>query len=81
MFVRNQNGIRRFEELAAEASEQGIWERLEEIKSRYQKKCPDCGKRFWITDELISTSWFDGKFNGYRCPEDGCSGIVQPEGR
>jgi len=81
LFVRNGNGIRSLEKLIAEASEQGIWERIVEIKGRYQKKCPECGKRFWVTESSIATSWLDGSFSGFRCPEEGCEGIVKPEGR
>jgi hypothetical protein len=41
-----------------------------------QQKCPECGKSFWIVPDQIKTSWVDGKFEGYRCPERGCSGAV-----
>ena len=52
------------------------WKRLEELQRRYQKKCPKCGKEFWITPEQIKTSWMDGSFVGYRCPERGCDGMA-----
>jgi hypothetical protein len=81
LFVRNENGIRGFEELVAAADEQNIWDRIVELKGRYQKKCPECGKKFWITEDSIATSWLDGSFSGFRCPEEGCSGVVKPEGK
>jgi len=79
MFVRNEAGMRTFEKLTAQAEVKNIWERLAELEDRYKKQCPTCGKKFWITDELAKTSWFDGRFIGFRCPEEGCDGIVTPE--
>jgi len=81
LFVRNETGIRRFEKLVAEAAEQDIWERIAELRSRYEKKCPECGKKFWVTEDSIATSWVDGSFSGFCCPEEGCSGVVKPEAR
>ena len=34
------------------------------------------GKEFWIVPDLIKTNWVDGAFEGYRCPERGCTGVV-----
>lgn len=79
MFVRSETGIRKFRQLVEEAETRNIWERLAELEQRYQKKCPVCGKSFWVTEELIATNWFSGCFEGYRCPEEGCDGIVKPE--
>jgi transcription elongation factor Elf1 len=79
MFVRTEPGIRRFEKLVADAESKNTWERLTELEQRYQKKCPKCGKRFWVTEKLIETGWFDGAFAGYRCPEEDCGGMVCPE--
>ena len=80
MFVRNENGIRTFERLMAQAEARNIWERLADLEGRYKRQCPKCGKKFWITDELARTSWFDGEFIGYRCPEEDCDGIAKVEG-
>lgn len=80
MFVRVESGIRRFEQLVADAGRKDIWERLEELQQRYQKKCPQCGKKFWVTPDLIKTSWLNGDFEGYRCSDSECDGIVKVEG-
>ena len=76
LFVRNETGISRFERLVNSAEQRDIWKRLEELQQRYHKKCPKCGKEFWITPEQIKTSWMDGSFVGYRCPEKGCDGTA-----
>ena len=81
MFVRNEGGIRTFEKLVAQAETKNIWERLAGLEERYKRQCTKCGKKFWIADELVETSWFDGKFIGYRCPEEGCGGGAKPEER
>jgi transcription elongation factor Elf1 len=78
MFVRVETGIRRFEQLVADADENNIWKRLAE-QQRYQFHCPKCRKKFWLTPELIKTSWASGKLEGYRCPDPGCGGIAKPE--
>jgi predicted RNA-binding Zn-ribbon protein involved in translation (DUF1610 family) len=80
LFVRNEAGMRRFEKLISDAAEQDIWNRIAELKSRYEKKCPECGKKFWVTEDSIATSWMDGSFSGFRRPEKDCGGIVKPEG-
>ena len=79
MFVRVETGIRRFEQLVADADENHIWKRLAELPQRYQFQCPKCRKKFWLTPELIKTSWASGKLEGYRCPDPGCGGIAKPE--
>lgn len=79
MSIRTQPGIRKFEKLVADAEADDIWERLRKLESQYRKKCPKCGKAFWAKDELIATSWFDGSFIGYECPEPDCDGIAKPE--
>lgn len=81
LFVRNEAGIRRFEQLISAAAEDNVWERILELKSRYQKKCPECGKKFWVTEDSIATSWINGSFSGFRCPEEGCEGLAKPEGK
>jgi predicted RNA-binding Zn-ribbon protein involved in translation (DUF1610 family) len=79
MFVRTEEGIQRFNKLMAEATTRDIWQRLAQLEQRYQKKCPECGKKFWIAEDLIETSWFDGTLIGYRCPDTECDGRVKPE--
>ena len=79
MFVRVETGIRRFEQLVADADGNNIWKRLAELQRRYQFECPKCRKKFWLTPELIKTSWASGKLEGYRCPDPGCGGIAKPE--
>lgn len=79
MFVRIETGIRRFEQLVSDAERNNIWKRLGELQQRYRFECPKCGKRFWLTTDLIKTSWVDGKLKGYRCPDSECGGIVEPE--
>ena len=79
MFVRVETGIRRFEQLVADADENNIWKRLAELQQRYQFQCPRYRKKFWLTPDLIKTSWASGKLEGYRCPDPGCSGIAKSE--
>lgn len=76
MFVRGKAGLRSFEQLLADAERRNIWKRLDDLQDRYQRKCPDCGRAFWIVPDQIKTSWVDGTFEGYRCPERGCKGFV-----
>jgi hypothetical protein len=68
--------MRSFEQLVSDAEQRNIWKRLDDLQVRYQRKCPDCGKSFWIVPDQIKTSWVDGSFEGYRCPESGCKGFV-----
>jgi hypothetical protein len=77
MFVRVDGGIHRFEDLVKDAGEKDIWARLDELQNQYKKKCPKCGNWFWVHEKLIATSVFDGGFVGYRCPANGCKGVVK----
>lgn len=79
MFVRVEPGIRRFEQLVEDADRNNIWKRLADLQQRYQLQCPRCGKKFWLTTELIKTSWVNGRLEGYRCPDAQCGGIAKPE--
>lgn|ERR1700730_12166004 len=79
LFVRTEPGIRKFERLVSDAAAQTVWERLRNLERRYQKKCPKCGKKFWVDAKSIETNWFDGHFTGYQCPEPDCDGVVMPE--
>lgn len=65
--------------LIEKAESGNIWEKIEALKKGYRKKCPECGKEFWVEERLIETSLFHGGFNGYRCPDPDCNGIVKPE--
>lgn len=76
LFIRSKAGMRSFEQLVSEAERRNIWKRLDDLQTRYQRKCPECGKSFWIVPDQIKTSWMDGSFEGYRCPERGCKGFV-----
>lgn len=78
LFIRLEAGIRKFHELVERADFQNIWQRLAELEGRYKVECPKCRKAFWINSKLIATSWFDGRFIGYRCPEEGCDAVVRP---
>jgi phage terminase large subunit GpA-like protein len=79
MFVRIEDGIRRFEHLIKDADQNNIWKRLADLQRRYEFECPKCGKKFWLTPELIKTSWASGKLEGYRCPDPECGGIAKLE--
>ncbi len=76
LFVRNKTGMSKFEQLVSDAQQRNIWARLEDLQHRYQKKCSNCGNKFWITPDQLKTSWLDGSFEGYRCPERGCDGVA-----
>ena len=79
MFVRSRSGIEKFVALVERAESGDALDRLAEMEHRYRKKCPKCGKWFWITPELLETSWFDGEATGFKCLEKGCSGVVKLE--
>jgi len=51
MFVRNETGIRRLEQLIQEANTKNVWERLAELLQGYQKTCRQCANKFWVTEE------------------------------
>ena len=79
LFVRSRAGMESFERLMSDAERRNIWQRLEDLQGRYQRKCSKCGKRFWIVPGQIKTSWIDGKFEGYSCPERRCDGVARWE--
>lgn len=76
LFIRSKAGMRSFEQLVSDAEQRNVWKRLDDLQTRYQRKCLECGKSFWIVPDQIKTSWVDGSFEGYRCPERGCKGFV-----
>ena len=79
VFVRSRSGIDRFLALVERAESGHALDRLAEMERRYRKKCPVCGKWFWTAPELLDTHWLDGEVIGFRCPEEGCDGIVRLE--
>jgi hypothetical protein len=79
MFVRNRDGIGKFENLIGQARDPNIRVRLAKLEERYKKKCPKCGNEFWAEEKLLNTSKWDGALIGYRCPNPGCEGIVKVE--
>ena len=81
MFVRSRSGMERFAALVDRGEAGNALDRLAEMERRYRRKCPRCGRAFWITPESLETSWFDGEPTGFKCPEKGCSGVVKLEGR
>jgi hypothetical protein len=81
MFVRNHAGIQELDRLSAAVDQVNAWQRLAELQGRFQKTCPVCGRTFWVTDESIATSWFEGRFIGHRCPDQACKGLVEPRNR
>lgn len=76
LFVRGRSGVEAFDRLAERAGEKDIWARLGDLEKRYRVRCPKCGHAFWIEPELVKTSWFDGRFEGFRCPREDCGAIV-----
>jgi len=79
MFVRGPAGISGFNRLIESGNNQDLWTTLKEMKPRYHLKCPECGCRFWIRPELVKTSLFDGRLQGFRCPEKKCGTTVALE--
>jgi len=78
MFVRNAEGIGRFQQQLKIGVAGDSVARMRAIEQRYRRKCPKCGKEFWIDPELVQTSWFNGEFIGFRCPVQGCDGVARP---
>ena len=80
MFVRNSEGIRRFQEHVKTGVTAGVLTRFKELEQRYRATCPKCDRDFWIDPEQVKTSWFDGEFVGFRCPVKGCDGVAKVGG-
>ena len=76
VFVRGPAGIAAFNRLSDQASEADLWTRIGDMERRYRLKCPECGGRFWIEPGLVKTSMFDGRLQGFRCPEKDCGAAV-----
>jgi predicted RNA-binding Zn-ribbon protein involved in translation (DUF1610 family) len=47
-----------------------------ELEALVHRICPECGKEFQIREDLIKTSWVNGRFQGFKCPQTGCRGIA-----
>jgi transcription elongation factor Elf1 len=52
MFVRVETGIRRFEQLVADADRNDVWKRLAELQQRYEFLCPRCGPQSVLQDSI-----------------------------
>jgi len=70
------DGITKLRQLVTRAEAGNAFERLADMERRYKKTCPKCGKTFWVTPELMKTSWFDGELTGYKCAAKGCDGTI-----
>jgi ssDNA-binding Zn-finger/Zn-ribbon topoisomerase 1 len=79
MLVRAASGIERFRSLISRGKRGNSFDRLAEMERRYRKRCPECRKTFWIDPDQAESSWFNGKLTGYKCPEQGCGGVVTVE--
>jgi transcription elongation factor Elf1 len=79
LFVRGKGGIQRFAQLLDRAGQGDLLARYGEMERRYHPTCPACGKQFWVTRDLIETSWFDGGVKGARCPAKECGAVISSE--
>ena len=76
LFIRGPAGIEEFNRLIERADRKGLLARIEELAQRFRLACPECRCQFWIEQELVKTSTFDGSFKGFRCPQKDCDAIV-----
>ena len=76
MFIRERAGIEAFGNLVKQGLKADVLTRIGQLEQRYKLQCPQCGKFFWASPELLGTNWFNGKASGYRCPENNCQGVV-----
>ena len=53
------------------------FDEFQSFSDKQLKKCPKCGKRFWIERRLIKTSRMDGNLKGFNCPEERCEGVAE----
>jgi DNA-directed RNA polymerase subunit RPC12/RpoP len=76
MFIRERAGIEAFGKLVEQGLKADLLTRIGQLEQRYRLHCPECGKSFWASPELLGRNWFNSKLSGYRCPESNCQGIV-----
>lgn len=70
--ARNQTAI-------AVSQNKKLHEQISELEKLAHRVCPDCKQKFSIQDALIKTSWLNGSFIGFKCPNAKCKGIVLPQ--
>jgi predicted RNA-binding Zn-ribbon protein involved in translation (DUF1610 family) len=82
LFVRKDDGIAALNKIssggsaASNASTEKLREKIRSLEKLVLRTCPECGAEFKIREGLIKTSWLDGRFQGFKCPKDGCKGIA-----
>jgi DNA-directed RNA polymerase subunit RPC12/RpoP len=76
MFIRERAGIEAFEALVEQGRKDNVLARVAELERRCRLQCPQCGKAFWLSPELIITNRLTGSVTGYRCPHKNCRGTV-----
>ena len=76
MFIRERAGIEAFEALVEQGRKDNVLARVAELERRCRLQCPQCGKPFWLSPELIIANRLTGSVTGYRCPQKNCRGIV-----
>ena len=77
MFIRERAGIEAFEALVEQGRKDNVLARVAELERRCRLQCPQCGKSFWLSPELIITNRLTGSVIGYRCQQKNCPGIVR----
>jgi transcription elongation factor Elf1 len=80
MFIRERAGIEAFEALVEQGRKDNVLARVAELERHCRLQCPQCGKSFWLSPELIITNGLTGSVTGYRCPQKNCRGIVLSDG-
>lgn len=58
MFIRERAGIEAFEALVEQGRKDNVLARVAELERRCRLQCPQCGKSFWLSPELIITNTF-----------------------
>ena len=76
MFIRERSGIEAFKALVEQGRKDNVLARVAELERHCRLQCPQCGKSFWLSPELIITNGLTGSVTGYRCPQKNCGGIV-----
>ena len=81
MFIRERAGIEAFEALVEQGRKDNVLARVAELERRCRLQCPQCGKSFWLSPELIITNRLTGSVTGYGCPQKNCRGIILSDAR